>query len=212
MVRCFSVLANPDMLKSHKSHPLNQAEITRLLMKLNTGDKAAKDRLFECVYHELRQQASAQLRHERCGHTLQTTDLVHEAYLKLVDQKQAQWQNRAHFFSIAALAMRRILVDYARGHQAAKRGGGQPKISLDEAANLPEGRSEEMVALDEALTRLTAIDKRQGRIVELRFFGGLTIEETAQLLALSAATVKREWNMAKAWLYREMRQALATSS
>jgi RNA polymerase sigma factor (TIGR02999 family) len=187
----------------------NRAEITQLLTALSDGDKNTRDKLFELVYDELRQQASAYLRHERRDHTLQTTDLVHEAYFKLVDQKQVEWQNRAHFFGVAAQAMRRILVDYARGHQAAKRGGGQAKISLHETAILPNEHPEEMVALDEALTRLAAIDERQSRIVELRFFGGRTIEETAQILALSVATVKREWNMARAWLYREMQQLLA---
>ncbi len=188
-----------------------QAEITQLLLQLNTGDKTAKDKLFEYVYHELHRQASAQLRQERQGHTLQTTDLVHEAYLKLVDQKAVQWQNRAHFFSIAAQAMRRILVDYARKHQAAKRGGGLPKISLDHAAAVSEEYPEEIAALDEALTRLTAFDERQSLIVELRFFGGLTIEETADYLGLSVATAKREWSTAKAWLSREIKQTLAAN-
>jgi len=186
-----------------------QAEITQLLADLSYGDKQAKDKLFELVYNELSQRASAYLHHERPGHTLQTTDLVHEAYFKLVDQKQAEWQNRAQFFGVAAQAMRRILVDYARGHRAAKRGGGQTKISLHETAIISEEHPEEMVALDEALTRLAAIDERQSRIVELRFFGGRTIEETAKILALSVATIKREWNIAKAWLHREMQQLLA---
>lgn len=189
---------------------LNQAEITQLLVDLSHGDKAAKDKLFEVVYDDLRQRASAYLRHERRGHTLQTTDLVHEAYFKLVDQKQVKWLNRAQFFGVAAQAMRRILVDYARGRQAAKRGGGQPKISLRETAVILEEHPEEIVALDEALVRLAAIDERQSQIVELRFFGGRTIDETAKILTLSAATVKRDWNMAKAWLHREMQQLLAT--
>lgn len=187
----------------------NQAEITQLLTALGDGDKNVRDRLFELVYDELRRLASAYLRQERSGHTLQTTDLVHEAYFKLVDQKEVEWQNRAHFFGVAAQAMRRILVDYARAHQAAKRGGGQTKISLHETAIIPDEHPEEIVALDEALTRLATLDERQSRIVELRFFGGRTIEETAQILALSAATVKRDWSMARAWLYREMQQLLA---
>ncbi len=189
----------------------NQAEITRLLTALGDGDKNVRDKLFELVYDELRHLASTYLRRERSGHTLQTTDLVHEAYFKLVDQKNVEWQNRAHFFGVAAQAMRRILVDYARGHQAAKRGGGQTKISLHETAIIPDEHPEEIVALDEALTRLATLDERQSRIVELRFFGGHTIEETAQILTLSAATVKRDWSMARAWLYREMQQQLATN-
>jgi RNA polymerase sigma factor (TIGR02999 family) len=188
-----------------------QTQVTQLLAELRSGDNNAADKLFELVYEELRHQASAYLRHERRDHTLQTTDLVHEAYFKLVDQKHVEWQNRAHFFGVAAQAMRRILVDYARGHQAAKRGGGLTKISLHETAILPDECPDEMIALDDALTRLSAIDERQSRIVELRFFGGRTIAETAQILSLSDATIKREWNMAKAWLYREMQQLLATN-
>jgi RNA polymerase sigma factor (TIGR02999 family) len=189
---------------------LVQTEITQLLQKLNSGDKEAKDRLFECVYDELRRQASIYLSRERSGHTMQTTDLVHEAYFKLVDQRDVQWQNRAHFFSIAAQAMRRILVDYARGHQAAKRGGGQQKIPLEDAGTIITEHSEEITALDEALTRLADLDARQVRIVELRFFGGLTMEETAEYIGLSVATTKREWAIAKAWLSREIKQLLAT--
>jgi RNA polymerase sigma factor (TIGR02999 family) len=184
----------------------DQAQITRLLVDLSNGNNESKDKLFEAVYNELRFQASAYLHRERRGHTLQTTDLVHEAYFKLIDQKNIQWQNRAHFFAVVAQAMRRILVDYARGRQTAKRGGGQSNASLDEAILIPDERVDEIVALDEALTRLAVFDERQNKIVELRYFSGLTIEETAEVLGIAPATVKREWNIARAWLYRELSQ------
>jgi RNA polymerase sigma factor (TIGR02999 family) len=182
----------------------SQKDITQLLADLSNGDKAAQDELYERVYGELCQFASARLQQERGGHTFQTGDLVHEAFFKLVGQKNVQWQNRSHFFRIAAQAMRRILVDHARQHQAAKRGGGQPKISLADATDMAEQRPEEVIAVHEALDKLAAFDERQSDVVALRFFGGHTIEETAEILAISAATVKREWTMAKAWLYREM--------
>jgi RNA polymerase sigma factor (TIGR02999 family) len=187
-----------------------QAEITQLLGKMSRGDKGAKDKLFELVYSELRRRASAYLRRERRGHTLQTTDLVHEAYFKLVDQKKVQWQDRAHFFHIAAKVMRRILVDHARKHRALKRGGGQIKISIeDDSTIVAEERPDELIAVDAALEKLAVMDERQSEIVELRFFGGHTIEQTAEILAISVATVKREWRPAKAWLAREIKQQLA---
>jgi RNA polymerase sigma factor (TIGR02999 family) len=186
-----------------------QKDITELLADLSNGDKAAQDELYERVYDELCRFASARLHQERGDHTFQTADLVHEAFFKLVGQKNVHWQNRSHFFRIAAQAMRRILVDHARQHQAAKRGGGQPKISLEEATDMAEQRPEEVIAVHEALNKLAAFDERQSDVVELRFFGGHTIEETAEILAISTATVKREWNMAKAWLYREMRHHFA---
>lgn len=160
------------------------------------------------VYDELRALATRSLCHERSGHTLQGTALVHEAYLKLVDQRQVRWQDRAHFFAVAAQLMRRILVDHARRHRAAKRGSGEPRLPLVEAdvqaAPAPLG---DWLALDRALDRLGALDERQARTVELRFFGGLTIEETAEVLQVSPATVKNDWSVARAWLYRELEGA-----
>ena len=180
-------------------------EVTRLLRELQSGKPDVVARIVPIVYSELRRLAASYLRGERENHTLQPTALVHEAYLRLVDQKDARWQNRNHFFGVAAQLMRRILVDYARGHRAAKRGGPMPKVSLEQAVVVSKERSSELIALDEALTRLAAFDTQQARIVELRFFGGLTLEETADLLGVSPATVKRDWNMAKAWLSRQMK-------
>jgi RNA polymerase sigma factor (TIGR02999 family) len=156
------------------------------------------------VYDELRHLARDYLRRERAGHTLQPTGLVHEAYLRLVDQTSATWQNRAHFFSVAARVMRRVLVDYAREHRAQKRGGHLEKVEFDEALAPSIDKSLDLVALDEALQELTALDPRQSQIVELRFFGGMTVEEIAELLDVSPRTVKREWRLAKAWLRREV--------
>lgn len=178
--------------------------VTQLLMDWSKGDKAALDKLTPFVYDELHRLARHYMRRERAGHTLQTSALINEAYLRLVDQSVA-WQNRAHFFGIAARLMRQILVDHARAHNYAKRGGGNAqKVSLDEAANLAQGRAAELVALDDALQSLAAIDPQQSRLVELRFFGGLTIEEAAEVLAISHATVEREWSVARAWLRRQM--------
>ena len=160
------------------------------------------------VYAELRRQASGYLRRERAGHTLQTTALIHETYLKLIDQRAVNWQNRAHFYGIAAQAMRRILVDYARGRHREKRGGIVENLPLDAATLVSSGeKSIDLIALDEALKRLAEFDERQAQIVELRYFSGLTIEETAEILHLSPATVKSDWNVAKAWLRREITQA-----
>ena len=156
------------------------------------------------VYDELRRQASRYLRHESPGHTLQTTDLIHEAYLRLVDQKNPHWQNRAQFFGIAAQLMRRILVDHARGRHRAKRGGGNIRISLDEEVAGSTNNEVELIDIDEALNRLAEIDIQQSKIVELRFFAGLNVEETAQVLGISPRTVKRSWRFAKAWLRREL--------
>ncbi|HET6891899.1 MAG TPA: sigma-70 family RNA polymerase sigma factor [Pyrinomonadaceae bacterium] len=179
-------------------------EVTQLLLDWSNGDQAAFDELMPLVYGELRQMAHRYMNRERRGHTLQTTALVNEAYFKLVDQKKIRWQNRAHFFAVAAQAMRRILIDYARKQRYAKRGEGAPMVSLDEAAIMSQERAADLVALDEALEGLAAIDPQQSRVVELRFFGGLTIEETAEVLKLSVDMVKREWATAKAWLAREM--------
>ena len=178
-----------------------------MLEALVDGDRSAMARLLPIVYDELRGLAHKQLFNERRDHTFNTTDLVHEAYLKLVKLDRIRWQNRAHFFAIAAQAMRNILVNYAVKRKAQKRGGGQDRIPLDEALVMSEQRAEALLALDEALTRLQAFSERQHRIVECRFFGGLNIEETAEALDISPATVKRDWNVARAWLNREMREA-----
>ncbi len=176
-----------------------------MLREWSGGNRESLDALLPFIYAELHRQASRYLRRERAGHTLQTTALINEAYLKLIDQRTVNWQNRAHFFGIAAQAMRRILVDYARGKHREKRGGGGENLPLEEAALLvSEETSIDLVALDEALTRLAEIDERQARIVELKYFSGLTIEETAEVLRISPATVKTDWNMAKAWLHREL--------
>ena len=167
-------------------------------------DKESLDKLMPVVYDELRRQAARYLRREQPGHTLQTTALIHEAYVRLVDQRNVQWQNRAHFFGIAAQMMRRILVDHARGKRRAKRGGSDVKVSLADATIPVEERDLDVIALDEALTRLAEIDEQQSRVVELRFFSGLTVEETAEVMGISPATVKRDWSMAKAWLHREL--------
>jgi RNA polymerase sigma factor (TIGR02999 family) len=179
-------------------------DITQMLVDWSNGDRAALDRLLPVVYAELRRRAARYLRRERPGHTLQTTDLIHEAYLKLVGQEQVRWQNRAHFFAIAAQMMRRILVDHARRRHRAKRGGSVIALPLDEAMAVAESPGTDLLALDEALTRLAAIDDRQSRVVELRFFGGLSIEETASVIGMSPTTVKDDLNLAKAWLRREM--------
>ncbi len=177
-------------------------DVTQLLVNWSNGDQAALDKLLPLVNAELRQLARRYMRRENPGHTLQTSALVNEAYLRLIDQKHVQWQNRAHFFGIAAQLMRRILIDHARSHHYAKRGGGAIKVSLDEAAAVTEARAAELLAVDEALEKLTAMDARKGRIVELRFFGGLTEEETAEVMGISTPTVQREWRAAKAWLRR----------
>lgn len=178
-------------------------EITGLLNAAGAGDAAAGDQAAARVYQELKRLAAGYLRAERGDHTLQTTALVHEAWLRLADQRRITWQNRSHFFGIAAQAMRRILVDHARRRRAGKRDGGRPVTLRDDVDAAPEA-GEDLVALDEALERLAILDARQARVVELRYFGGLTIEETAETLDLSPATVKREWLSAKAWLLREL--------
>jgi RNA polymerase sigma factor (TIGR02999 family) len=181
--------------------------VTEMLQQWSAGRRETLDKLMPIVYEELRRQASRYLRNERAGHTLQTTALVHEAYIRLIDQQSVQWQNRAHFLGIAAEMMRRILVDHARKHHAAKRGGDAVKLTLNEGLQVSGERDLDIMAVDEALTKLTALDQRQGRIVELRFFGGLNIEETAEVLGISARTVKRDWTVAKSWIRRELRAA-----
>jgi RNA polymerase sigma factor (TIGR02999 family) len=179
-------------------------DVTRLLQAWSNGQEEALDRLVPRIHDELRRLAASYLRRERPDHTLQPTALVNEAFLKLVDQRAAKWQNRAHFFGIAAQAMRRILVDHARAHAAGKRGGALRKVPLDEAIVAGRAVDVDLLALDEALTRLGALDPQQSRVVELRFFAGLTMEETAEVMRISPATVGREWRMAKAWLSSEL--------
>jgi RNA polymerase sigma-70 factor (ECF subfamily) len=178
--------------------------VTNLLQAWGGGDAAALDRLVPIVYDELHRQAERFLRREAPGHTLQTTALVHEAYLRLVDQQEAHWQNRAQFYGIAGQLMRRILVDHARAHVAAKRGGAAVQVTLDESAVETPGADVDLLALDDSLTKLAKLDPQQARVVELRYFTGLNIEETAEALGISPATVKREWAMARAWLKREL--------
>ncbi len=182
-------------------------DVTHLLLAWSEGKEGARDELVRLVYRELRERASRALASERRDHTLQPTALVHETYQKLVDQRRVQWQNRAHFFGIAAQLMRRILVDHARRHGAQRRGGGAARISLDEVSpEAPGGAEVEVVAVNEALGHLAELDPDQARIVELRFFGGLTVEETAEVVGVSRATVLRDWAMARAWLRRELDQ------
>ena len=179
-------------------------EVTRLLVEWKGGNQSAADALAPIVYSELRRLAASYMRDERATATLQPTALVHEAYLRLVSEKMPDWQSRAHFFAVAARVMRQILVDHARKHRSAKRGGGQPKIALDEALSFMPERSSVMLALDDALTELAKIDARHSKVIELRFFGGFSMEETAQALGVSPATVGRDQRLAEAWLHREM--------
>ena len=179
-------------------------EVTQLLVAWRNGDQNARDELIPLVYQELHRLAHQYMSRERPGHTLQTSALVNEAFLRLADQRDIQWQNRAHFIGIAGQMMRRILVDYARNRGYAKRGGGTLQVSLDEDLIVSDERSADIVALDEALQSLARLDERKSRLVELRFFGGLSIEETAEVLGVSPGTVMRDWTLAKAWLRREM--------
>jgi RNA polymerase sigma factor (TIGR02999 family) len=179
-------------------------DITTLLVASCGGDRMATDQLMPLVYEELRRLARSYLKRERPGHTLQGTALVHEAYLRLIDQKQVKWQNRAHFFAMASQMIRRVLVDYARGQKSAKRGAGAPRLSLDEALGISGTTDLDLVALDDALNGLAKLDPAQSRIVDLRFFGGLSIEETSEVVGLSVATVNREWSVARAWLFRQV--------
>jgi RNA polymerase sigma factor (TIGR02999 family) len=181
-------------------------DVTRLLEEIRGGNQRAESELVPLVYDELRRLAAHYMRQERPDHTLQATALVHEAYLRLVKQREVSWQSKAHFFAIAGGLMRRILVDHARAHSRRKRGGTQQRVSLDEAPLFPEGRSEELIDLDKALTRLAEEQPRQSQIVELRFFAGLSVDEIAALLKISGKTVKRDWSVARAWLYREIRK------
>src|SRR6202521_375319 len=192
--------------RTSKRSLMNQSslDVTVLLKEISSGNRDALAKLVPVVYDELRRLAAYYLRQERSDHTLQATALVHEAYLRLVDQRHMDWNNRNHFFGVAAHLMRRILLMHAREHRAAKRGGAAQKISLDETAIFSQAQADDLVFLDELLNRLATLDPQQERIVEMRFFAGLSVEETAELMGISPATVKRDWAMAKAWLAREM--------
>lgn len=184
--------------------PPQPLQATQLLHQMQAGDKKAPEKLLPLVYDEFRNLARHYLAQERPNHTLQPTALVHEAYMKLVDQSRVNWQGRTHFFAVAAQAMRRILVDHARAHLRIKRGGGAHRITLDEAVALSPKREEDVIALDEALEKLAKLDQRQAKVVELRFFAGLSVEEVANALEVSKRTVEADWTMARAWLLREL--------
>jgi RNA polymerase sigma factor (TIGR02999 family) len=188
------------------------ADVTSLLNQLAEGDREAATELVPLVYEELHRLAHRRLRHERPNHTLQATALVHEAYLKLSAQRDAKWQNRAQFFAVASQLMRRILVDYARAQQRIKRGSKPQKVALDEVVLISPDRTEEVLAVHESLSRLEKLDARQARIVELRYFGGLTVEETAEVVGISTKTVMRELKVAKAWLYGDLKERDAEAS
>lgn len=181
-----------------------EKEVTRLLVDWSEGKSEAIDELMPLVYEELRRMAKSYMNSQPSGHTLQTTALIHEAYLKLADQREKRWQNRAHFFAVAAQAMRHILVDHARSHKTEKRGGETQIVSLDDVAIISNERANELVALDEALQNLSVLDERKSKVVELRYFGGLSVEETAEVLKISQETVMRDWRFAKTWLLREL--------
>lgn len=186
---------------AHESHT-----VTEMLVEWSDSrDQESLNKIMPIVYDELRRQAARYLKHERQGHTLQTTALVHEAYVRLIDQAGVRWQNRAHFFAIAAEMMRRILVDYARKRHAAKRGGDAVRVTLNEALQASDQGDLDLITVDKALTKLATLDNQQARVVELRFFGGLNVEETAEVLGISERTVKRDWSVAKAWIRRELR-------
>jgi len=191
---------------------LHGQDVTGLLDAAREGDKDAADLLMQAVYADLRQKAAAFLRRERPGHTLQPTALVHETYLRLVDQKRVVWQNRAHFLGVAAEMMRRVLVDHARNRRARKRGGTRTRVTLDEAVASTGPRSLDLIALDDALNELAALDPRQSRVVELRAFGGLSVEETAEVVGISPATVKRYWSFSRAWLARRLAASRAVAA
>ena len=188
---------------------LSPQEVTQLLAAWGNGDPSARDKLFPLVHAELRRIAGRQMSHERPGHTLQATALVNEAYLKLAGQEGFEWQNRAHFFGVCAQVMRHILIDHARAHARDKRGGGAVQVSLEDAVVIIGEPPEHLLALDEALKTLERVDPQKGKLVELRYFGGLSIEETAEVLNISPRTVRREWRRSKAWLYRMITEGSA---
>ena len=185
--------------------------ISLLLQRWSEGDRGALEQLMPLVYGELRRMARRYIGQQPSGHTLQATALIHEAYLRLAGQEEKRWENRAHFFGVAAQAMRHILVDYARARNTGKRGGEVRTVSLEEAAIVSKDRAAELVALDDALAELAQLSPRQGRVVELRYFGGLSVEETAEVLKVSLDTVTRDWSQAKAWLYRELNKAVTST-
>lgn len=191
------------MAQAARADQQDTEEVSRLLVAWSGGDRSALDDLTSLVYKELRRLAGVYLRRERPGHTLQTTALVNEAYMRLVDFKRMEWQNRAHFFAVSAQVMRRILVEHARRHNL-KRGGCVPRLSLEEVAEVGSARAADLVALDDAIEALARFDPRKAKVVELRFFGGLTVEETGEVLKTSPVTVRRDWVTARAWLYREL--------
>ena len=194
------------LLDSAVQMPTPPVDVTKILQDWSQGDASALERLIPLVFEDLRQIAGRLFQRESDGHTLQPTALVNEVYLRFMGQRKMHWQNREQFFGVAGLLMRRILVDYAKGRQAAKRGSGAPRVPLDETIAVPEIRDLDVVALDEALSRLAEVDPRQGRIVEMRFFMGLSHEEIADILEISVTTVKRDWKTAKLWLHRELTQ------
>lgn len=187
-----------------KTLETSSQEVTQLLIAWSEGDQAALEKLIPLVYQELRRLAKLYLKRERPGHSLQTTALVHEAYLRLIDSSRVRWQNRAHFFAVSAQLMRRILVDFARSRRYLKRGGDAQHVSLGEALDIAEARGAAFIALDDALLALARIDERKSQVVELRYFGGLSVEETAEALKVSTETVKRDWRLARTWLRREL--------
>jgi RNA polymerase sigma-70 factor (ECF subfamily) len=191
------------MPRTGSSHDADLGDVSKLLLAWTGGEQSALDKLTPIVYQELHRLARRYMKGERPGHSLQTTALVNEAYLRLVDYKRMQWQNRAHFFAVSAQVMRRILVEHARRRNL-KRGGAVPHVSLDEAAQVGGGRPADLVALDDAMNSLARLDPRKVQVVEMRFFGGLSVEETAEVLKVSSVTVMRDWSTAKAWLYREL--------
>lgn len=184
--------------------PPSPKEVTQLLLAWSNGEQKALEKLIPLVYDELHRLAHHYMGGERPGHPLQTTALVNEAYLRLVDSRHVRWQNRAHFFAVSAQLMRRILVDFARSRRHLKRGGGAQQVSLDEALAVAEGRGAHFLALDDALSALAALDPRQSQVMELRYFGGLSVEETAEVLKVSPGTVRRDWSLGRAWLHREL--------
>jgi RNA polymerase sigma factor (TIGR02999 family) len=196
--------ASPARLRALPVQANSSSAVTQLLGRWRGGDREALDSLIPLVYGELRRIAQHYLRHERPGHTLQSTALVHEAYVRMIHQELPDWQNRAHFFAVAAQLMRQILVDHARAYRAGKRGGGVCNVALDEAEKDAVKVDVDILALDDALKTLSAMDPQQGKVVELKFFGGLSIEDTAEVLGISPSTVKRDWITARAWLHREL--------
>jgi RNA polymerase sigma factor (TIGR02999 family) len=188
--------------------PARASDVTQLLLAWRDGDQSALEQLIPLVYEELRRLAHRQLRGESRSRTLQTSELVHETYLRLVDSSRVRWQNRAHFLAVAAQLMRRILVDAARARHSLKRGGDRARVELDAALTIAEAPDVDLVALDDALNVLSAVDQRRGRVVEMRFFGGLSVEETAEILEVSPDTVMRDWKVARAWLFKELNPAM----